>query len=78
MDKYNDFRKLFNRMFSLSVNGKFKGLYYLLSFMDVPHFEHFIYKLTQRVTKGLGHYRRPLPLVFTMKVSGVTLKLYSR
>ena len=42
---FDEFRRWFNRSFSLSVNGKFKGLSTLLSLVGERYLERFAIKL---------------------------------
>ena len=66
---FNAFRKWFNRMFSLSLNGKFKGL------LCLKNWKLFAYRLFKELN---GRYRRPSSDVIVMRVSGQLIKLYNR
>lgn len=66
------FRKWFNKMFSLSLDGKFKGLSTLAL---VVNFEQFAYKLYKILS---GRYCKLYGDVLTLRVSGHTIKLYNR
>lgn len=66
------FRRWFNRMFSLSLNGKFKGLSTLAKVINFDLFAYRLYKLLS------GRYRKPVSDVIVMHVSGNTIKLYNR
>lgn len=69
LNDFDSFRRWFNRMFSLSLNGKFKGLGRLKDWK----------RLAYRLYKELnGYYRRPSSDVIVMRVSGQTIKLYNR
>lgn len=63
------FRKWFNKMFSLSLNGKFCGL------LRLKDWKRFAYRLYKELN---GYYRRPSRDVIVMKVSGDIIKLYNR
>ena len=69
---FESFRKWFNRTFSLSLDGKFKGLCSLSLLVDFDRFAYRLYKLLN------GYYRRPVSDVLSMRLSGHTIKLYSR
>lgn len=69
LENYDAFRRWFNSMFSLSLNGKFKGLGRL------KDWKRFAYRLYKELN---GYYRRPSADVITFKVSGQTIKLYNR
>lgn len=80
MDKdvtFNEFRKWFNQMFSLSFDGKFKGLSTLRNLFGSRFIEHLQYKLS----KALNHSSRGYLMhteVISMRLSGHTIKLYNR
>lgn len=63
------FRKWFNKMFSLSLNGKFSGL------LRLKDWKRFAYRLYKELN---GYYRRPSSDVIVMRVSGQLIKLYNR
>lgn len=69
---FNEFRKWFNRNFSLSFDGKFKGLSYLVSIVNPELFAYRLYK------KLSGRFRCPLGDIISMRISGHSIKLYSR
>lgn len=69
LNNFDAFRLWFNRMFSLSLNGKFAGL---LRLKDWKHFAYKLYKLLN------GYYRKPLADVITFRVNGDVVKLYNR
>lgn len=69
LNDFSAFRLWFNRSFSLSLNGKFKGIG---SLKDWKRFAYRLYKETN------GYYLRPSSDVIVMRVSGQTIKLYSR
>lgn len=69
LNDFDAFRRWFNRMFSLSLNGKFKGLGRL------KDWKRFAYRLYKELN---GYYRRPSFDVIVMRVSGQTIKLYNR
>lgn len=78
--KYNDFLKLgfdsyrrwFNQMFSLSLNGKFVGLLRLGSKLDI-----FINKLGKMLNPSSKH-SRPLSDIIVIKLGSDIVKLYNR
>ena len=72
LSDYLAFRKWFNKMFSLSLDGKFKGLCTLAMVLDFDRFAYRLYKLLN------GYYRKPVSEVITMRLSGHTIKLYNR
>lgn len=77
--KYNDYlskgfdayRKWFNQLFSLSLNGKFAGLLRLGKYLD-----QFINKLGKILNRS--SHALPLGDIITFKVHGMTIKLYNR
>lgn len=69
LNDFDAFRRWFNRMFSLSLNGKFKGLGRL------KDWKRFAYRLYKELN---GYYRRPSSDVIVMRVSGQIIKLYNR
>lgn len=69
LNDFDAFRRWFNRMFSLSLNGKFKGLGRL------KDWKRFAYRLYKELN---GYYRRPSSDVIVMRISGQTIKLYNR
>lgn len=69
LNDFDAFRVWFNRRFSLSVNGKFKGLLFL------KNWKLFAYRLYKELN---GYYRRPSSDVMCFRVSGQTIKLYDR
>lgn len=69
LNDFDAFRRWFNRMFSLSINGKFKGLGRL------KDWKRFAYRLYKELNV---YYRRPSSDVIVMCVSGQTIKLYNR
>ena len=66
---FNAFRLWFNRMFSLFLNGKFKGL------GNLKDWKRFAYRLYKELN---GYYSRPSSDVICMRVSGQIIKLYNR
>ena len=66
------FRKWFNRMFSLSFDGKFKGLCTLSMFVDFYRFAYRLYKILN------GYYLKPVSDVICIRLSGHVIKLYNR
>ena len=69
LNDFDLFRRWFNKMFSLSLNGKFVGLGRLKSW---SHFAYKLYKLLN------GYYRKPLSDIICFRVNGQTIKLYNR
>lgn len=69
LDNYEAFRLWFNRMFSLSLNGKFVGLGRLLDW------KRFAYRLYKELN---GYYRRPSSDVICMRLHGQIIKFYNR
>ena len=69
LNNYEAFRLWFNRMFSLSLNGKFKGI------GNLKDWKRFAYRLYKELN---GYYLRPSSDVIVMRVSGQTIKLYNR
>ena len=69
---FNAFRKWFNRMFSLSLDGKFKGLCSLALVMDFDRFAYRLYKILN------GYYRKPSADVIVIRLSGHVVKLFNR
>lgn len=69
LQNFEAFRRWFNKMFSLSLNGKFKGLGRL------KDWKRFAYRLYKELN---GYYRRPSSDIIVMRVSGQTIKLYYR
>ena len=63
------FRKCFNKMFSLSLNGKFSVL------LRLKDWKRFAYRLYKELN---GYYCRPSSDVIVMRVSGQLIKLYNR
>lgn len=76
MEKYYDFRRWFNRNFKLSLNGKFRGVFSLLDYMDFRHFEHFVSKFLKLTKVGRGRYCLPVDDKFIMRFHGLVLKFY--
>lgn len=56
-NNFDEWRKWFNRNFSLQVNGKFKGLSTLLSLVGSLYFERFTIKLASAYAKLVDGYR---------------------
>lgn len=69
---FDSFRKWFNRMFSLSLDGKFKGLSTLSLCIDWKRFAYRLYKLMN------GYYRKPADDIICIRLSGHVVKLYNR
>lgn len=73
--KYNnfeDYRRWFNRHFSLSLDGKFKGLSTMSKVLNVERFAYRLFKLLN------GYYRKPIGDIIVMNLSGHNIKLYAR
>lgn len=74
--KYKDFdsyRTWFNRNFALSFDGKFKGLSFLASILNI---ELFAYKLYKRLHPG--KYTKALGDVISISINHHKIKLYAR
>lgn len=69
LNDFNAFRRWFNKMFSLSLNGKFVGL------LRLKDWKRFAYRLYKELN---GYYRRPSSDILCMRISGQTIKLYNR
>lgn len=70
---YEQFRTWFNKMFSLSLNGKFVGLGRLFEYrIDWKRFQYKLYKILN------GYYRKVFSDVISMSFHGVCIKLYNR
>ena len=65
---FNAFRKWFNRMFSLSLVGMFKGLCTLSLYVDFYRFAYRLYKILN------GCYRNPVSDVICFHLSGPSIK----
>lgn len=72
LSNFYEFRKWFNKMFSLSLDGKFKGLCTLAAVMDFDRFAYRLYKILS------GYYRKPASDVICIRLSGHVVKLYNR
>lgn len=75
--EFNEFRKRFNQMFSLSFDGKFKGLSTLLHLYGWRFIEHLRLKLKKAMHHSACGYLRYCEVI-TLRISGHTLKLYNR
>ena len=72
-ETFDDFRRWFNQRFSLSMNGKFFGLLRLSERgIDWKRFQYKLYKLLN------GYYRKPTDDIISIRMHGVSLKLYNR
>lgn len=69
---FNAYRKWFNKMFSLSLDGKFKGLSTLAKVLDVERFAYRLYKILN------GYYRKNVDEIICIRLSGHVIKLYNR
>ena len=69
LNDFEAFRKWFNSRFSLSLNGKFKGI------ANLKDWKRFAYRLYKEMN---GYYLRPSSDVICMHISGQTIKLYNR
>lgn len=69
LNDFNAFRRWFNKMFSLSLNGKFVGL------LRLKDWKRFAYRLYKELN---GYYRRPSSDIICFKISGQSIKLYNR
>lgn len=69
LNDFYAFRRWFNKMFSLSLNGKFVGL------LRLKDWKRFAYRLYKELN---GYYCRPSRDVIFMRVAGQSIKLYNR
>lgn len=74
---FNSYRKWFNQLFSLSFDGKFKGLSTLLNLYGWRFIEHLKFKLEKAMKHQVCGYLRYTETI-TLRISGHTLKLYNR
>lgn len=74
---FNDFRRWFNQLFSLSFDGKFKGLSTLRNLYGARFIEHLQYKLQKAMRHNVDGYLMHSE-VLCMRISGHTIKLYNR
>lgn len=74
--EFYEFRKKFNKLFKLSLNGKFKGVFTLLKMVGTRQFERFIYKV-EKLLRGRGRYHLPIDLKHRFTFAGNTITLYS-
>lgn len=72
INNFDTFRRWFNRNFSLSVNGKFKGLSTLLSLVGERYLERFAIKLDNMMTALERGYLHGESKVY-MKLKGFQL-----
>lgn len=72
LSNFYEFRKWFNRMFSLSFDGKFVGLCTMSLYVDFDRFAYRLYKLLN------GYYRKPVSDIIVIRLSGHVVKLYNR
>lgn len=80
MFNYKDFdsyRRCFNQMFSLSFDGKFKGLSTLRN-MSQKLFDLFVHKLSKILRADADPRKRPASDIIVFRLSGHTVKLYQR
>lgn len=75
---FDDFRKWFNKNFTLSLNGKFKGISTLLRLFGEKYFQHFIFKMNKALLGRHGRYLREVGDVLAFVVKGCKIKLYFR
>lgn len=75
---FYQFRKWFNKRFSLSFNGKFKSITFLA--IESKHlYELFVHKLTRLLSKPFnGRYQPASSDIIVLRVCGNTIKLYSK
>lgn len=71
-DSFDELRKWFNKNFSLSLNGKFKGL---ATAAKVINLDLLLYKLYKVLN---GYYRKQFGDVLTFRLNGSIVKLYFR
>lgn len=74
--EFNTYRRWFNQMFSLSFDGKFKGLSTLVRLYGEKFVEHLAYKLYKLLNCSRRH--APVPEIIVMKLAGHSIKLYNR
>lgn len=75
--EYFSFRRWFNQRFSLSFDGKFKGLSTLVRLYGMRFVEHIFIKLS-RMYRVKYHSRIMFSDIVVLKIQGHTLKLYNR
>ena len=76
-NNFDSYRKHFNQMFSLSFDGKFKGLSTLRK-MSQKFFDLFVHKLTKILRADSDKRKRPASDIIVFRLSGYTVKLYQR
>lgn len=69
LNDFDKFRTWFNKMFSLSLNGKFVGL------LRLKNWQLFAYRLYKILN---GYYKKPAPDVICFTLHCVIIKLYNR
>lgn len=77
--KYSNFdvyRRWFNQMFSLSFDGKFKGLSTLVRLYGEKFVEHLAYRLYKLLNCSRRH--APVGDIIVIRLSGHVIKLYNR
>lgn len=63
----------FNKYFKLTINGKYKGVDALGSEHNIQLFFH---KLNRKMN-GISKHSRPMDDIATIRVAGLTLKVYT-
>lgn len=71
-EEFTSYRKWFNKNFSLSFDGKFKGLSTIALLIDVERLAYRLFKILS------GRYRKPVSDVICIRLSGHVIKLYAR
>lgn len=75
--EFNSFRRWFNQQFSLSFDGKFKGLSTLLRLYGARFVEHLHYRLFKLLYRRSSH-SCPVSDVICISLAGHIIKLYNR
>lgn len=78
MKNFDNYRRWFNQLFSLSFDGKFKGLSIIVRLYGERFFEHFVYKLHKILNRPAGYRARLDSDVIVFRLSGHIVKLYNR
>ena len=74
-----EFHKWFNCYFHLSVDGKFKGMLYLVGLLPSRQFELFMIKFDKKLRGVRGRYREEAfkTDIMKMRVYGHSITIYS-
>lgn len=69
LNNFDSFRTWFNKIFSLSLNGKFVGL------LRLKNWQLFAYRLYKILN---GYYKKPASDVIVITLKNEKIKLYNR